>query len=173
MEKTIEYYLSLDYSVEIRKITEDLGGGYMACIPCLGSQAFVGDGETPQEAYENLQAAKAEIFADYLAEGLPIPEPPSTTEHEDFSGKLMVRMPRELHARVAWAAKANDVSLNQYIVYALSNFESKWQTVAQMRSILEEQHTPSVHQEAQKDEYKMSATPDKPLFTISEYQPAA
>ena len=126
MEKTLDYYMSLDYPVEIRRIDESLGGGYIATIPSLGSQAFVGDGETPQEAYENLQAAKKEIFAEYLDAGIAISEPVAQADYEDYSGKLVLRMPRELHAKLASAAKRNDTSLNQFLVYALSNFEGKW-----------------------------------------------
>ena len=125
MEKTLEYYLSLDYPVELHKIDESLGGGYSASIPCLGSQAFVGDGETPQEAYDNLMVVKAEIFEEYLRESLPIPEPSSEAEQEDYSGKLALRMPRELHARLAHVAKDNDTSLNQFIIYALSSFTGR------------------------------------------------
>lgn len=136
MPKTLEYYLSLDYPVEIRRIDDNLGGGYVASIPSLGSYAFVGDGETPQEAYENLQVAKKEIFEEYLREGLPIPEPVAELEYEDYSGKLMLRMPRELHAKLAADAKRNDTSLNQFIVYALSCFEVKWSVVQEVKESL-------------------------------------
>lgn len=129
MRKKLDYYLSLDYPVEIRRIEESLGGGYVASIPTLGSQAFVGDGETPQEAYENLQAAKKEIFEEYLEKGIAIPEPVDQTEYEEYSGKLLVRMPKELHAKLAAAAKQNNSSLNQFIVYALSNFEGTWSAI--------------------------------------------
>ena len=129
MHKTLEYYLSLDYPVEIRRIDDSLGRGYVASIPSLGSYAFVGDGETPQEAYENLQAAKKEIFEDCIKEGLPIPEPVSESEYEDYSGKLMLRMPRELHAKLAAAAKRNDTSLNQFILYLLSSCEARQDAV--------------------------------------------
>lgn len=131
MQKTLEYYLSLDYPVEIRRIDDSLGGGYAASIPSLGSYAFVGDGETPQEAYEDLQAAKKEIFEDWLKEGLPIPEPVAESEYEDYSGKLMLRLPRELHAKLAARAKRNDASLNQFIVYALGSFEAGVDAVEQ------------------------------------------
>ncbi|OFX17979.1 MAG: hypothetical protein A2Z18_07855 [Armatimonadetes bacterium RBG_16_58_9] len=100
MRKTLEYYLSLDYPVEIRRIHETLGGGYVASIPGLGSQGFVGDGETPQEAYENLQAAKREIFAEYLEQGVAIPEPVEEADYEQYSGKLVVRMPREVQRTI-------------------------------------------------------------------------
>jgi antitoxin HicB len=125
MDKTLEYYLSLDYPVEIHRIDDALGGGYVATIHELGAQAFVGDGESPQEAYENLMACKAELFEEYLKQGLPIPEPSGELEAEDYSGKLALRMPRELHSRLARAAEANDASLNQFIVYALSSFISR------------------------------------------------
>ena len=136
MQKTLEYYLSLDYPVEIRRIDDSLGIGYVASIPSLGSYAFVGDGETPQEAYENLQAAKNEIFEDCLKEGLPIPEPVSESEYESYSGKLMLRMPRELHAKLAAAAKRNDTSLNQHLVYALGSFEAKQNTIEEVKELL-------------------------------------
>ena len=37
-----------------------------------------------------------------------------------YSGKLMLRIPRELHKALAEAAKANGVSLNQYAAYKLA-----------------------------------------------------
>lgn len=135
MNKELDYYLALDYPVEIKKIDDDFGGGYLASISCLGSQAFVGDGETPQEAYDNLMAAKAEIFTDYIQSGVKIPEPLDVSQYEDYSGRLVLRMPRELHARLSLAAKANDTSLNQFIVYALSNFEAKWDVLADMKAL--------------------------------------
>ncbi|MBI2843893.1 MAG: type II toxin-antitoxin system HicB family antitoxin [Armatimonadetes bacterium] len=135
MRKSLEYYLSLDYPVEIRRIEENLGGGYVASIPTLGSRAFVGDGETPQEAYENLQAAKKEIFAEYLAEGVAIPEPAAEQDYEHYSGRLVVRMPRALHANLVRVAKQNDTSLNQLIVHALSSYEAKVDTVQEIEQI--------------------------------------
>ncbi|MCX6343758.1 MAG: toxin-antitoxin system HicB family antitoxin [Armatimonadetes bacterium] len=137
MDRALDHYLALDYPVEIKRVDESLGGGYLACIPCLGSQAFVGDGDTPQEAYENLMSAKAEIFEDYLKSGLSIPEPPNTSAYDDYSGKLVLRMPRDLHARLSLAAKANDTSLNQFIVYALSRFEAKWDVLADIKALWE------------------------------------
>lgn len=38
----------------------------------------------------------------------------------NYSGKLMLRIPRELHKLLAEAAKENGVSLNQYAVYKLA-----------------------------------------------------
>jgi predicted RNase H-like HicB family nuclease len=55
MRKDLKYYLSLYYPVEIRKISEEDGGGFMASIPQLGAKAFRADGETVAEALTNLK----------------------------------------------------------------------------------------------------------------------
>ena len=38
----------------------------------------------------------------------------------EYSGKLMLRIPKELHKELAEAAKENGVSLNQYAAYTLA-----------------------------------------------------
>ena len=38
----------------------------------------------------------------------------------EYSGKLMLRIPKELHKQLAEAAKENGVSLNQYALYKLA-----------------------------------------------------
>ena len=39
---------------------------------------------------------------------------------KEYSGKLMLRIPKELHRDLAIAAKMNGVSLNQYAMYKLA-----------------------------------------------------
>lgn len=41
-------------------------------------------------------------------------------ELEDYSGKLVLRIPRSLHKALKEAAEAEGVSLNQYMLYKLS-----------------------------------------------------
>lgn len=38
----------------------------------------------------------------------------------EYSGKLMLRIPKELHKKLAEDAKENGVSLNQYAAYKLA-----------------------------------------------------
>ncbi len=47
---------------------------------------------------------------------IPIP----TTE-TDYSGKLLLRMPKYLHRRLAETSSREGVNLNQYILFLLSN----------------------------------------------------
>lgn len=41
-------------------------------------------------------------------------------ELEAYSGKLNIRIPRSLHQKLSQEAKADGVSLNQYILYKLA-----------------------------------------------------
>lgn len=41
-------------------------------------------------------------------------------QQREYSGKLMLRIPKELHRSLAEAAKENGVSLNQYALYKLA-----------------------------------------------------
>lgn len=119
MKKDLKYYLNLNYPIEIIKIPEDEGGGYSACIPLLGRSAFISDGETIEEALKNLDIIKEENFLRMLEKGIPIPEPQEQKE-EEYSGKFMVRVPKELHRELVRNSNKNGISLNQYVQYVIT-----------------------------------------------------
>jgi len=114
MRKDLKYYLRLDYPVEVRKIPQEDGGGFMASIPQLGSKAFRADGETIKQALANLEKIKKSLFQDYLREAIPIPEPEGEPG-SIFSGKFVVRISPELHRKLVERARKQDISLNQYV----------------------------------------------------------
>jgi antitoxin HicB len=74
------------------------------------------------ETWEGLDAvvddAKRTWFESMIEDGKPIPEPRSLDEQ--FSGKLVARLPKSLHRRAAWVAEKEGVSLNTFIVSAVS-----------------------------------------------------
>ena len=115
MEKSLKYYLDLSYPIEIEEIPASEGGGFMASIPLL--KGCMSDGETIQEAYDNLQEAKELWFEDMLKRKLPIPEP--LTE-ESFSGRFLVRIPKSLHKIISEQSKREGLSLNQYVANSLA-----------------------------------------------------
>ena len=119
MKKDLEYYLKLNYPIEINKIPEAEGGGYNASIPLLGKYAFQGDGETVEEALENLNSIKKYLLSKYLKDKFPVPEP-DKEEIREFSGKFLLRIPKELHGFLATEARRNNTTLNQYILYMLT-----------------------------------------------------
>jgi len=117
-DKNLDYYMNLDYPMEIQKIPDDLGGGYDVSIPFLGKHLFHGWGKTIEDAIADLNVVKKELFERYLREGLPIPEPP--VEEETYSGKFIIRLSKTLHRRLAQSAKKEGVSLNQYVITLLA-----------------------------------------------------
>jgi predicted RNase H-like HicB family nuclease len=82
VNKELEYYLGLPYEVEIVPIPETEGGGFMARLPQFGAAGIIGDGETEDEALRDLAANRKDRFMQYLAEGLPVPEPTKILNHE-------------------------------------------------------------------------------------------
>jgi predicted RNase H-like HicB family nuclease len=73
--------------------------------------------DSAAEALVTLEEVAESWLEAMLANGNSIPEPLETTE---FSGKLVLRLPKSLHAKSAYAAKREGVSLNQFIVTCIS-----------------------------------------------------
>jgi antitoxin HicB len=102
-----------------RVFWNDEDDGFIATAPDLpGCSAF---GKTQQEALTQLQdAIVAWIEAAQSAKN-PIPEPSRPALESKYSGRVLLRMPRALHLRLAQGAELEDVSLNQYIVFLLAS----------------------------------------------------
>lgn len=62
-----------DYEIIIRPLTEAEGGGFGATVPAL--PGCMSDGETPQEALENVYDAIACWIEACKEMGRPVPEP--------------------------------------------------------------------------------------------------
>lgn len=74
-------------------------------------------GATVADAYERALVAKKEWIELAIEQGLPIPRP---SRAEEYSGRILLRLPTSLHAMLAERAKLQATSLNQYAVYLLS-----------------------------------------------------
>lgn len=107
MEKNLEYYLKLPYTIEI--LTEPEGGYFIRVKELPG--CFSG-GDTPEEAFRNIEEAKRLWLEVAVEEKHPVPEP---RQEESYSGKFVVRLPKSLHRDLVEQAAREDVSLNQLI----------------------------------------------------------
>lgn len=130
-EQLVEHYMTLPYRIEIVKLPDTKGGGFMACLPQFGRMAAIGDGETVGEALSNLEDSKRALFETYLDEGVEIPEP--DTFEEDFSGKFLLRIPKYLHRDLALEAKENNASLNTFATALLSSALYENRTVSALQ----------------------------------------
>ena len=111
--KTIDYYMSLPYKIELYPDVEE--GGYAVACPEL--PGCLSCGETIEEAIESIEDAKRAWFDAALEDGYPIPEPSKINE---YSGQFKIRMPKSLHKKLAEHSKAEGISMNQYCIYLLS-----------------------------------------------------
>lgn len=73
-------------------------------------------GDTVEEAIRGIQGAIDEWIEDALSNGREVPDPRTAAS---YSGRLMLRMPRSLHAELSGAAEREEVSLNQFIASSL------------------------------------------------------
>jgi predicted RNase H-like HicB family nuclease len=108
----LEYYLNLQYPVTLYP---DQEGGYVAQIKDL--PGCLTQGETLDETIANIQEARELWIETAYEAGDEIPLP---STDDTYSGKLLLRMPKSLHRRLAQKADGENVSLNQYIVSVLS-----------------------------------------------------
>lgn len=111
-------YDQVDYPIKLNKISESTGDCWLAEHPDL--PGCITHGETKLEALTNLEDAKKGWIYSKLSGGESIPEPRIEQDSRDASGKILLRMPKELHYRIAQMAKANSISINQELLYLVS-----------------------------------------------------
>ena len=114
MNKNLDYYMNLNYKIEITRDIEE--GGYVFSCPEL--KGCITCADTMEQGVETIEDAKKSWFAACLEDGIEIPEPIPANE---FSGQFKLRMPKSLHKDLAERSKAEGVSMNQYCLYLLSN----------------------------------------------------
>lgn len=114
--RTLEEYLDLPYTIEIVHDRDDEGSeGYVAEVKEL--PGCVSQGETIEEAAAQVHDAMAGWISVAIEDGVAIPEPRDPTA---YSGRLLLRIPRSLHADLVRQAEDEGVSLNQYIATTLA-----------------------------------------------------
>jgi antitoxin HicB len=103
------------YPIVIAPAANGDGPGWIASVAELpGCEAH---GATPESAAAGMSAAVERWVREARAAGREVPPPGAAAAH---SGKLLVRMPRSLHAELVRASEREGTSLNAYIVAALS-----------------------------------------------------
>jgi antitoxin HicB len=112
---SVDEYTSLPYHVVLVRDGEEKGKPWTASVEELAG--CLSRGKTSDEALRGIQAAMEGWITAALAEGRDVPQPKSATSH---SGRLLLRMPRTLHADLTRASEREGVSLNQFITDVLA-----------------------------------------------------
>ena len=107
--KDLAYYMGLPYTYTL---IPQPAGVFIRVNELPGCRS---GGDTADEAMVRIREAMEGWIETSLAEGIPVPEP-----EEEFSGKILARVPREIHRALIHRAKAEGVSLNLYVASALA-----------------------------------------------------
>jgi antitoxin HicB len=78
----------------------------------------IASGETASETLTALEDVARSWILAALERGQNIPDPIESSN--DFSGRLVLRIPKSLHKKAAWIAEREGVSLNTFITTSLS-----------------------------------------------------
>ncbi len=125
-KKEVEYYMNLPYTVEIIKYPD---GGFFARIKEL--EGCMTEADTIEEAYEMIEDARRVWLETALEEGIEIPLPESMREGK-YSGRILLRLPRSLHRKLAESARREGISLNSYIVSLLAEKNTERNTLKKL-----------------------------------------
>ncbi len=105
------------YPIEV--FWSDENKGFVALVPDLpGCSAW---GKSEADAIREAHAAIAVWIEAAQAAGREVPAPAPPQDDARYSGRLLVRLPRRLHADLARNAKREGVSLNQYLLFLLAD----------------------------------------------------
>lgn len=122
----IEHYLTLEYPYSV--VPDD--GSFFIKFPDLpGCMTQVEDTAEIGAVAEEIRILWLRTTYD---QGLPIPEPAVQSE---YSGKFVVRVPKQLHKELATAARQQNMSLNAYVTYLLSSRTISAETNARLERI--------------------------------------
>lgn len=106
------------YQVTIAPVAEEDGGGFKANYKEL-ALSVSGYGTTQAEALADLEDLALDGLADEdLSE---FPAPLGEAPWADYSGRVTLRMPKMLHAKVDRQAQEQGVSLNQWMCHILES----------------------------------------------------
>lgn len=111
---SIASYLKQPYT---RIVVPEKDGTYRGEI--LEFPGCIATGDSPSKTIQALEIAAAEWLDAAIERNQPIPGP---VESADFSGRLVLRMPKSLHKKAARLAERDGISLNQFIVSGLAEY---------------------------------------------------
>ena len=110
---SVSDYMEIEYPIQLNPITDEEVRYWRAWYPDLsGCEAFGGN---PEEALRRAEEARFAWIESAIEEGCQVPLP--TAER---SGRLLIRIPSDLHEQLAAQANHREVSLNTHIIFLLS-----------------------------------------------------
>ena len=123
----IHKYLSLPYKMVVQK-ENDYYFAYVEELP--GCMAH---GDTEEEAIRELRRIMREWLEVAIESEYEIPLP---DDFKKYSGRILLRLPKTLHKKLAHLAKKEEISLNQLITNLLTFALERWQAEKEYFEVL-------------------------------------
>jgi len=114
MNKDINYYMKLNYKIEIIRDRDE--GGFALSYPEL--KGCITCADSIEEGIIMLEDAKKAWLETCINDKIHIPEPNNI---DDYSGQFKLRLPKSLHKTLAERSRQEGISMNQYCLYLLSS----------------------------------------------------
>ena len=115
IETQVDYYAKLPYQINIEKWDDGDGPYFLARV--LELQGCMIHGDTAEEALREIEGVKRDWIKTNIEIGNAMPKPLKAAK---YSGKVVLRMSPSLHETLVTVAELEGVSLNHYMVSALS-----------------------------------------------------
>lgn len=115
-----------------RVLIPETEGGFSAYITEF--EGCLAEGETPDEALKNLEDTAIAWIEAELESGREIPD---AWNAQEYSGKLLLRLPKSLHRQLARYAEKEGVSLNQFVVHKLSQSAEENKLVSMVSGLMQ------------------------------------
>ncbi|GBF32865.1 hypothetical protein DCCM_1061 [Desulfocucumis palustris] len=116
-ERCVEY-LNIDYPITLHKVVDDNSDYWVAEHPDLpGCKTH---GETKEQAITNLEDAKKGWIYAKICDDEDVPIPGDSFAYAKCSGRILLRLPKDLHYKLVNKSKKDQVSINQEIIYLLT-----------------------------------------------------
>ena len=114
MNKNLDYYMGLNYKIEVLKNEES--EGYTLYCPEL--RGCITSADTIEDGIAMIEDAKKCWFEACIEDNIQIPLPSSL---ESYSGQFKLRIPKTLHKILVEKSRQEGISMNQYCLFLLSS----------------------------------------------------
>lgn len=129
--KPLSYYLALKYPFRVQV---DADAGYFVLFPDL--PGCMTDADDIEGLPAMIEESRSLWIETEYASGADIPAP-TQFDHDAYSGKFNLRLPRSLHQTLADAAETAGVSLNQYVATLLARGDAQARVEQRLEDLVE------------------------------------
>jgi predicted RNase H-like HicB family nuclease len=118
--------------------TQETSDGTIFIAEYPAFKYVTGGGHTIEEAIDELNTMVGLAIETLKEKDWPIPTPDADINIQDYSGKLVLRLSKRLHKDLAEMASEENVSLNTYMIEALTAYVNRGKAIVKSLTVNED-----------------------------------